>query len=278
MRALIRAVHESSHTGLLLERALEGAISLTEADFGNVQLRDLTHRSLKIASHSGFEDEFLEYFALVDDDTSGCGRAASERAQTVIFDVNLDRAFTPHREIAAASRFRAVQSTPVLDATGRLRGVISTHFRRPHRPRSRDLQLMQWYAEELGAALAQQHTPTGLYDASARLHAQSAELQNSTARLMRDDAQALLANGNNGKARARHEWARHAEDRARRERERTYALAERARAQAERKPPTSKGRHEVSSENGPQGRLLRRGQADASRPTLGASARDPRSS
>lgn len=41
MHALLQTASESPHTGLLLERALEGAIALTEADFGNVQLHAL---------------------------------------------------------------------------------------------------------------------------------------------------------------------------------------------------------------------------------------------
>jgi GAF domain-containing protein len=189
MRALIQTVYESSHTSLLLERALDGAITLTEADFGNLQLRDRRNGGLRIATQSGFDSEFLEYFAVLDDNTSACGRAASQCAQMVIFDVNEDAGFTPHRDIAAASRFRGVQSTPLVDPTGRLTGVISTHFRDPHRPCDRELQLMQWYAEEVAAALAhQQKRPTTLYDASARLHAQTAELQESAAALIHEDA------------------------------------------------------------------------------------------
>lgn len=176
---------------------------------------------MRIATQSGFDGEFLEYFARVEDDTSACARAASRCAQTVIVDVNLGAPVAPHREIAAAARLRGVQSTSLVDATGRLPLVISTHFRDPRCPCGRDLGLMQWYAEEVGAALAlQQKTPTTLNDASARLHAQTAELQDSTAPRMHEHARLLLANGNKAKAAARQESARAAENRARQERER----------------------------------------------------------
>jgi GAF domain-containing protein len=227
MRGLIRTVYESSHIGSLLE----GAITLTEADSGNVQLRDLRNGRLRIATQSGFDSEFLEYFAVVDDDTSACGRAASRGAPVVIYDVNEDAAFAPHREIAAASRFRGVQSTPLVDPSGRLTGIISTHFRDPHYPSGRDGQLMQWYAQEVGEALAhQQKRLTTLYDASARLHAQTAELQDFSATLMHEDARLLLANGNKPESLVRQEWARVAENRAQRERERTLAPMQRARS------------------------------------------------
>lgn len=59
-----------------------------------------------------------------------------------------------NREIAMAAGFRAVQSMPVIDPDGRLRAIISTHFRDVHLPSDRDLQIVEWYAELVGAALA----------------------------------------------------------------------------------------------------------------------------
>jgi GAF domain-containing protein len=124
-------------------------MSLLGADFGNIQLRDPERGALRIAAHSGFDQEFLEHFATVADDASACGRAASQQAQVVIVDVDEDEAFEPHRHVAAASRFRAVQSTPLVDGAGRLIGVLSSHFRRPHRPSAVELLLIEWYVERI---------------------------------------------------------------------------------------------------------------------------------
>lgn len=163
MHSLAVALYECSHPAVLLERALDGAMWLIGGDLGNIQIRNVADGTLRIAAQAGFGSEFLEYFAAVKDESSACGRAASRCSQTVIVDVNEDAAFAPHREIAAASRFRAVQSTPLLDADGHLCGVISTHFRRSHRPRTSDLQLMQWYGEHVAAALTRQRNiPTTL--------------------------------------------------------------------------------------------------------------------
>jgi hypothetical protein len=156
MHALSRAAHESTRAGVLLERALEGAISLIGGDFGNVQLCDPATGTLRIAAESGFSSEFLQYFAVVDDASSACGRAAIQRSQTIIVDVNEDARFAAHREIAASSGFRAVQSTPLVEPDGRLCGVISTHFRRVHRPSARDAQIMEWYAEKVAVAVSDQ--------------------------------------------------------------------------------------------------------------------------
>ena len=147
-------LREVPRLGLLFTRVLEGALSLAGADRGNVQIIDPATGSLRIAAQHGFGAEFLGYFAMVDDDRSACGRAARGRAQTVIADVTTDTRFAPHRDIAAASAFRAVQSTPLIDRAGRLLGVVSTHYPRPYRPPARDLQIMKRYGEMVGQAIA----------------------------------------------------------------------------------------------------------------------------
>ena len=148
-----------SRAGLLVTKALEGALSLGGADRGNLQLVDPATGALVIVAEHGFGAEFLEYFAVVDDDRSACGRAAKRHTQTFIVDVTTDPGFAPHRAIAEASGFRAVLSTPVIDRAGRLVGMVSTHYRRPHYPVLRDRQIMERYGELVGRALAGRLTP-----------------------------------------------------------------------------------------------------------------------
>ena len=151
MRVLAASLYDAPDAASVYERAVEGAVALTAADHGNVQVSNGFDGALRIWAHSGFNSEFLEYFAVVRNDGTACGRAASDGLQTTIADVNADAAFRPHRHIAAASRFRAVQSTPLIDPVGELRGVVSTHFRSVHRPSDRDLAIVQWYGEHVAA-------------------------------------------------------------------------------------------------------------------------------
>jgi GAF domain-containing protein len=144
--------HHLADARAVLEEGLEDALSMMRADHGNVQIVDPASGSLRIAAQAGFSDEFLEYFAIVDGDTSACGRAAQEVAQTVITDVNADPGYAPLREIAAASGYRAVQSTPLVDLHGDLVGVLSTHYPHPYRPPAEDLALMKRFGELIGHA------------------------------------------------------------------------------------------------------------------------------
>lgn len=149
-----RALRDAQGHTVLADQILAGALSLTGAHRGNVQLADPLTGALRIAAQTGFKSEFLEYFALVDDGASACGRAARKRAQIVIADVSADPAFAEHRDAAADAGFRAVWSIPLVDRAGRLLGVVSTHYRRPWSPPIRDLRLMERYAEVASDAMA----------------------------------------------------------------------------------------------------------------------------
>jgi len=139
----------------LLPRVLDGLMSLTGADHGNIQLLDPATGMMRLVTQAGFGPEFLDYFAVVGgEDGSVCGRAARQCAQTVISDLRADPDFAPHREIAAASGFRGVQSTPLVDYAGHLVGMVSTHYQRPHRPSDRDLRLIELYADFAGEAVS----------------------------------------------------------------------------------------------------------------------------
>jgi PAS domain S-box-containing protein len=131
-----------------LEEVLDATIALQNADFGNIQLYNPETQTLEIVAQHGFQKDFLDYFRVVREDSSACGRARQQQKRVIIEDVLTDPGFAPHRPIAAASGFRAVQSTPLTGSDGRPLGIISTHFRRPHRPSQRDLRFTDLYARQ----------------------------------------------------------------------------------------------------------------------------------
>jgi hypothetical protein len=149
-----RVWHAAPAVGALLDEVLEFALRLLHAERGNVQLVDPATGALKIAAQRGFGPEFMEYFATVTDDRSACGRAAQHHAQVIIADVTTDPGFAPHREIALASGFRAVQSTPLVNRAGHLVGMLSTHYPRPTTPPRRDLQTVSRFGALAGESLS----------------------------------------------------------------------------------------------------------------------------
>jgi PAS domain S-box-containing protein len=140
----------TSDLSSILYEVLDATIELQGANCGNVQLYDDASGTLKIVAHRGLSQEFLDYFAIVDaGDTSACGIALRSGARIIIKDVNIDADFAPHRGIAASVGFRSVQSTPLCERnSGKPVGMLSTHFREPHRPSERELELTDLYARQ----------------------------------------------------------------------------------------------------------------------------------
>ena len=130
----------------LFEELLDAAITLQGADFGDIQLYNPTTQALEIVAQRGFAKEFLDYFNAAQEGTGSCGKALLEKQRVIVEDVQTDLLFEPHRKVVAAAGFRAVQSTPLFSRSGQPIGVLSTHFREPHRPSDRELQLTDLYA------------------------------------------------------------------------------------------------------------------------------------
>lgn len=130
----------------LLEEILEATIELLNADFGNIQLLNQQSTALEIVAQRGSNQDFLDHFSKVNEESAACGRAMRQGERVIIEDVKTDPGFAPHRHIAASAGFRAVQSTPLFSHSGEVLGVISSHFRQPHRPSEHELRFIDLYA------------------------------------------------------------------------------------------------------------------------------------
>jgi signal transduction histidine kinase len=159
--AATQALHELSSTKLetvdvseMLDAALDAAIALHHADFGNIQLYDPATKLLHIAAQRGFGPAFLEHFAQVDaHDTSACGLALSDRRRRVVTDVETDPIYAPHREATRAAGYRAVQSTPLFSASGEPLGMLSTHFHAPRQLTDSEARLTDLLAREVARVI-----------------------------------------------------------------------------------------------------------------------------
>jgi signal transduction histidine kinase len=153
----------------LLEEMLSATIDLQQANFGNVQLYNPQTKNLEIVVQRGFTQEFLDHFSAVAEDSSACGRALQRGERVIIEDVESDPAFEPHRQIAASAGFRAVQSTPLISRSGEPLGMLSTHFRDPHRPSERELRLTDLYAWQASEMIERKRAEAALHEARAAL-------------------------------------------------------------------------------------------------------------
>jgi FixJ family two-component response regulator len=113
-------------------RLVEEAMSIVGAHMGNMQLVDKSTGHLCIVAHRGFEPPFLTFFAAVSaDEHSACGEALKRGRRIVVSDVETSPIFASGscKDVLRRAGVRAVQSTPLLDGSGNLSGMISTHWR-----------------------------------------------------------------------------------------------------------------------------------------------------
>jgi PAS domain S-box-containing protein len=146
----------------LLDEILHATMALLKADFGNVQLYDPKTKGLEIVAHRGFRREFLDYFNRVHEGTGSCGAALKGGKRVIVEDVLAEPAFAPHLKIVAAAGYRAVQSTPLFSRSGEPLGMISTHFRKPHRPSQRELRFVDLYARQAAEVIERKRAEDAL--------------------------------------------------------------------------------------------------------------------
>jgi PAS domain S-box-containing protein len=133
-----------------LKEILNVSIEITGADKGNIQLLDNKSGSLRTASQSGFYDAYIDFFAGVRDGSSACGVAMHTKQRVVVEDITESEIFADKSTLTALldAGVRSVQSIPLLSSSGKLLGVISTHFGEPHRPSEQELRLMDLLARQ----------------------------------------------------------------------------------------------------------------------------------
>jgi PAS domain S-box-containing protein len=132
-------------------RLLDAAISLMSADMGSMQVFHSERGELRLLAERGFHPESAAYWEWVRlDSYSTCGMALSAGCRIVVPDIEANEAMAGTADFDAYRRsgIRAVQSTPLVARTGRLLGMISTHWRKPHQPTERELQPLDVLARQ----------------------------------------------------------------------------------------------------------------------------------
>jgi two-component sensor histidine kinase len=133
------------------DEIIRTAIAISSADKGNMQVFDEASRSLRIVAQHGFHENFLKYFANVNDHVAAsCGTAMATNEQVIVEDVLANKIFIdqPAQKVLLEAEVRAVISTPLRSSKGVLLGVISTHFSRPGHPSERQLRLTNILARQ----------------------------------------------------------------------------------------------------------------------------------
>ncbi|MGH9572274.1 MAG: PAS domain S-box protein [Candidatus Acidiferrales bacterium] len=182
---------------------LGGVMETLGADKGNVQLIEPGRGTLYIAAQCGFQEDFLSFFREVCAvDQSSCGRALTSGERVIIEDIEHDDAYAELRDVARAAGYRAVISVPLLDVDGKPLGMLSTHFRSPHRPSADSLRRLDLYARQAASFIQRCKAEAALRESEARFRGLSERLEtlHAQAELQLTQLQQLFTNAPAGLA------------------------------------------------------------------------------
>jgi PAS domain S-box-containing protein len=194
LQEISKLVQASDVGGLLLE-IVDAAIAVTGADMGNIQLLDSVSGVLKIVANRGFERPFLDFFnAVHPGQAAACGTAMLTGKRVIIEDVSASPLFlgTAALEAMRAAGAMAVQSTPLVSRSGRLVGMLSTHYRTPRRPMDRDLHLVDLLARQAADCIERTQAEEMLVASEARFRLVVEAAPNAMIMVGRDGKIALV--------------------------------------------------------------------------------------
>jgi PAS domain S-box-containing protein len=127
---------------------------------------------LRLLAFRGFNPEAARFWEWVRaDSASSCGAALRSGSRVIVPDVDTSElmAGTDDLETYRQTGIRAVQTTPLLARSGKLLGMISTHWRDPHLPPASDLGLFDVLARQAADLIERATTDAALRDSEQRM-------------------------------------------------------------------------------------------------------------
>ncbi|MGH6993406.1 MAG: PAS domain S-box protein [Caulobacteraceae bacterium] len=161
----------------LYERLVEAAARLLGSDFSTMQMLHPERGKageLELLAFRGFEPGVVKFWQWVRADSGcTCGRVlrTGERAIAENVETCQWMAGTPDQPALLAAGVRAAQSTPLVSRSGRLLGMISTHWRKPHAPSPSELRRFDILARQAADLIERAQAAERLRRSEARFRA-----------------------------------------------------------------------------------------------------------
>ncbi len=173
---------QESDLDSLYHRILDAAIDLMASDRASMQMLDPERHELRLLAWKGFHPESAAFWEWVRIDSgSTCAAALSSGSRIIVPDIETSDLIvgTPDADEYRRSGIRAVQSTPLMSRSGRLLGMISTHWCDPHRPSERELRLLDVLARQAADLIERSLNERALRDSEQRARQLAAIVESS---------------------------------------------------------------------------------------------------
>jgi PAS domain S-box-containing protein len=167
----------------IYEKLTDAAVAIMRSDFASLQMLYPERGSdgeLRLLAFRNFTPEAAQQWEWVGRETpSSCGEALRMNRRIIVPDVTQCHFFAKDGVAAYLnSDIHAVQSTPLFSRDGKLVGMISTHWRRPHEPTERDLRLFDILARQAADLIERKAAEDALRQSERRLRTMAEGLPN----------------------------------------------------------------------------------------------------
>jgi signal transduction histidine kinase len=164
-------------SGMLYEMIVDTASRIMRSEFASMQMLSPEHGKgdvLKLLAFRGFSPEAAKFWEWVGIDSAGttCGRALRTHRRVIVPDVEECDYMQGTEDLAMFRQtgIRSCQTTPLVSRSGRLVGMISTHWSYPHAPSERDLRLWDILARQAADLIERRQAEEALKE--AKMHAE----------------------------------------------------------------------------------------------------------
>jgi PAS domain S-box-containing protein len=192
---------QEGNLAALYGRILDAAIALLSADMGSMQTFHPEQGELRLLAWRGFHSESAAFWERVHlDSASTCGVALSEGRRVMVPDTEACdfMAGTGDLDAYRRSDIRAVQSTPLVSRSGRLLGMISTHWREPHQPTERAFRSLDTLARQAADLIERSHVEAALRESEQRFRWLASIVESSDDAIIGKNIDGMITSWNNG--------------------------------------------------------------------------------
>jgi PAS domain S-box-containing protein len=169
------AIHGEDQT--LYQKIMAAAVTLTHADAGTVQVFNEEAQELELLATHGFNADMMSQFGRLDASTNttrGIALATGER-MIVDFDAPEAEVLDDFARLHREAGYLSAQSTPLIARSGKVVGIVTTHWRAHHRPTERELRFLDLLARQAADIIERHQAELELRRVHAELEQRVAE-------------------------------------------------------------------------------------------------------